>query len=124
MPHFFIAVLRTECLRAGREGLTSLCGHGQVQQQIKKSSAVKRTVVRLFFAVGTAYIRARRILDGVALEYARTAPSMFRVMLATLTAAILYPLYRPALLWAPHTPIASLSSSSSPRHESFAGRLN
>ncbi|CAL8470153.1 g9695 [Coccomyxa elongata] len=68
--------------------------YGRVQQQIKKSSPVKRTLARLFFAIGTAYIRARRILDGVALEYARTAPSMFRVMLATFTAAVLYPLYR------------------------------
>ncbi len=69
----------------------------QVQQQIKKSSPVKRTLARLSFAIGTAYIRARRILDGVALEYARTAPSMFRVMLATFTAAVLYPLYRSVL---------------------------
>ncbi len=68
----------------------------QVQQQIKKSSLVKRTIARLFFAIGAAYIRARRILDGVSLEYARTAPSMFRVMLATFTAAVLYPLYRSA----------------------------
>lgn len=69
-----------------------------MQQQIKKSSPVKRTLARLFFAIGTAYISARRILDGVALEYARTAPSMFRVMLATFTAAVLYPLYRSALV--------------------------
>jgi hypothetical protein len=80
----------------------------QVQQQIKKSSPVKRTIARLFFAIGAAYIRARRILDGVALEYARTAPSMFRVMLATFSAAVLYPLYRSAQ----GHPIPSLSSPS------------
>jgi hypothetical protein len=65
-----------------------------VQQQIKKSSLVRRTIARLFFAAGTAYIKARRILDGVALEFAHTAPSMLKAMLATFTAAVLYPLYR------------------------------
>ena len=65
-----------------------------MQAQIKKGSAVKRALSRFFFAVGTAYVRARRVLDGVALEFAHTAPSMARVMAATFTAAVLYPLYR------------------------------
>ena len=66
----------------------------QVQAQIKKGSALKRLLARFFFAAGTAYIHARRIVEGVALQYAHRAPSMPRVMLAALTAAVLYPVYR------------------------------
>ena len=66
----------------------------QVQAQIKKGSAVKRALARLFFAAGTAYVRARRIVEGVALQYAHRAPSMPRVMLAAFVAAVLYPIYR------------------------------
>lgn len=84
----------------------------QVQQQIKKSSAVKRTLARMFFAVGTAYINARRILDGVALDYAHTAPSMLKAMLATFTAAVLYPLYR----CLPHTDASCNCSIAYRRH--------
>lgn len=72
------------------------CGRprAQVQAQLQKGSAAKRALARLFFAFGTAYIRARRVLDGVALRYAHTPPSWARVIAATLTAAVLYPLYR------------------------------
>lgn len=66
----------------------------QVQAQIKKGPAANRLLAGLFFAAGTAYIRARRIVEGVALQYAHRAPSMPRAMLAALTAAILYPIYR------------------------------
>lgn len=66
----------------------------QVQAQIKKGSALKRLLARFFFAAGTAYVHARRIVEGVALQYAHRAPSMPRVMLAALTAAVLYPIYR------------------------------
>lgn len=66
----------------------------QVQAQIKKGSAVKKVLARFFFAAGTAYIHARRIVDGVSLQYAHRAPSMPRAMLAALTAAVLYPIYR------------------------------
>ena len=66
----------------------------QVQAQIKKGPAAKRLLASVFFAAGTAYIRARRIVEGVALQYAHRAPSMPRAMLAALTAAILYPIYR------------------------------
>ncbi len=71
----------------------------QVQAQIKKGPAAKRLLASVFFAAGTAYIRARRIVEGVALQYAHRAPSMPRAMLAALTAAILYPIYR----WATHS---------------------
>ncbi len=66
----------------------------QVQAQIKKGSAVKRALARLFFAAGAAYVRARRVVEGVALQYAHRAPSMPRVMLAAFVTAILYPVYR------------------------------
>ena len=66
----------------------------QVQAQIKKGPAAKRLLASVFFAAGTAYIRARRIVEGVALQYAHRAPSMPRAMLAALTAAVLYPIYR------------------------------
>ncbi|CAK0773375.1 hypothetical protein CVIRNUC_004059 [Coccomyxa viridis] len=68
--------------------------YGRVQAQIKKGPAAKRLLASVFFAAGTAYIRARRIVEGVALQYAHRAPSMPRAMLAALTAAILYPIYR------------------------------
>ncbi len=55
---------------------------------------MKRALARFFFAAGRAYIHARRVLDGVSLEFAHTAPSMLRVMAATFAAAVLYPLYR------------------------------
>ena len=67
-----------------------------MQAQIKKGSALKRLLARFFFAAGTAYIHARRMVEGVALQYAHRAPSMPRVMLAALTAAVLYPIYRSA----------------------------
>ena len=73
-----------------------------MQTQLQKGSAAKRALARLFFAVGTAYIRARRVLDGVALRYAHTPPSWARVIAATLAAAVLYPLYR----WAPRQSFA------------------
>ena len=66
----------------------------QVQAQIKKGPAAKRLLASVFFAAGTAYIRARRIVEGVALQCAHRAPSMPRAMLAALTAAVLYPIYR------------------------------
>ena len=66
----------------------------QVQAQIKKGPAAKRLLAGIFFAAGTAYIRARRIVEGVALQYTHRAPSMPRAMLAALTAAVLCPIYR------------------------------
>ena len=63
----------------------------QVQAQIKKGPPSRRLLAQLFFAAGTAYIRARRIVEGVALQYAHRAPSMPRAMLAALTAACCTP---------------------------------
>ena len=83
----------------------------QVQAQIKKGPAAKRLLASVFFAAGTAYIRARRIVEGVALQYAHRAPSMPRAMLATLTAAVLYPIYR----WAIYA-VHNLSCCSSVSH--------
>jgi formate hydrogenlyase subunit 3/multisubunit Na+/H+ antiporter MnhD subunit len=71
--------------------------------QIKKDSAVKKALATFFLSVSTAYIRAKRITDGIALQYAVRPRPLLALAWAMLTAALLYPLHR----WSPqaHKPI-------------------
>jgi hypothetical protein len=66
----------------------------QVQQQIKKGSAVKQAIANFFFSVSRSYIRAQRVVNGVSLDYARTSRPLAALLLATVTSAVLAPLHK------------------------------
>jgi hypothetical protein len=65
----------------------------QVQQKIKQGSAVKRAIAGFFFAVSQKYIRAKRVVDGVALEFARTSRPLGALLLAIITCLVLQPFH-------------------------------
>jgi len=72
--------------------------------QIKRGSAVKKAVANFFLSASTAYVRAKRITDGIALQYAIHPRPLWALVWATLTAALLYPLHRSvrqSILWDP-----------------------
>jgi hypothetical protein len=62
--------------------------------QIKRGSAVKKALATFFLSASTAYIRAKRIIDGIALQYAVQPRPALALAWAMLTAAFLYPLHR------------------------------
>eukprot|EP00884_Botryococcus_braunii_P011365 jgi/Botrbrau1/20229/Bobra.31_1s0025.1 len=67
--------------------------HSRVQQQIKQGSAIKQAIAGFFFTVSQKYIRAKRVVDGVALEYAQTSRPIGALLLAIVTCALLHPLH-------------------------------
>ena len=66
----------------------------QVMLQIKKGSAVKKALATFFLSASTAYVRAKRITQGIALQYAIEPRPLLALVWATLKAALLYPLHR------------------------------
>lgn len=66
----------------------------QIRGAIRRGSAVKRALAAFFLAVGTAHVRALRVVKGVALRYAVQARPAWKLMQALLVAAVTYPFYR------------------------------
>jgi hypothetical protein len=58
----------------------------------KAQSAVRRAIVGMLLAASRAYVRARRVVGGVSLEYARTPRPAWAYIAAALTCAALAPL--------------------------------
>ena len=81
-----------ECCRAKKELLV------QVMAQINKGSKAKKVLATFFLSVSGAFIRSRRIIDGLALQYATKPRPVIALVRALLTAAILFPLHKYALL--------------------------
>ncbi|KAK9808885.1 hypothetical protein WJX72_005702 [[Myrmecia] bisecta] len=82
-PHFFVCVpLVLDTLQH------------KVKLTIKQGSAVKRAIAATLFAASTAFIRARRVLQGVALQFALQGRPLWAYVAAALTAAVLYPIHR------------------------------
>ncbi|KAL3144719.1 hypothetical protein ABBQ38_001843 [Trebouxia sp. C0009 RCD-2024] len=66
----------------------------KVKAAIKRGSNAKRTVAAFFFALSAAYIRARRVKNGVDLKWAVQPRPLAALVWALLTVAILAPLHR------------------------------
>ena len=66
----------------------------QVQAQIKKGSKVKKALAGFFLSASTAFVRARRVVDGVALKYARQPRPLLALLWAAMVATFLAPLHR------------------------------
>ena len=66
----------------------------QVKAAIKRGSALKRNVAAFFFALSAAFIRARRVKNGVDLKWAVTPRPLLALLGALLTVAVLAPLHR------------------------------
>lgn len=71
----------------------------QVRGQIMKGSKIKKALANSFLAASTAYVHAKRIVDGVALQYARTPRPFFALVMAVLTSTVLYPVHRSGAAW-------------------------
>ena len=61
---------------------------------IKAGSRTKRAVAGVLLNASLAHVRARRVADGLDLQYARRAPPAAAVMWAVLVAAASFPLHR------------------------------
>ena len=82
----------------------------QVQAQIKKGSKVKKALAGFFLSASTAFVRARRVVDGVALQYARQPRPLPALLWAAMVAAFLAPLHRSDTLFsAAHRPTEIMS---------------
>lgn len=66
----------------------------QVRSTIKAGSRTKRAVAGALLNASLAHVRARRVADGLDLQYARQEPPAAAVMWAVLVAAASYPLHR------------------------------
>ena len=66
----------------------------QVLATIKRGSGARRRLAFALLAVSGAFVRARRIVEGVALQYARTPRPALAYFWAAATAAVLWPLHR------------------------------
>lgn len=66
----------------------------QVQQTLKRGSALKRALAGFFLAVSGAYVRARRTVQGLSLEYAVQPRPMLACLWAAVVAAVLAPLHK------------------------------
>ena len=70
----------------------------QVQAAIKRGSKAKRVIAAFFFAISGAYIRARRVKNGVDLQWATKPRPILALAWALLTVAILAPFHRQAAM--------------------------
>lgn len=66
----------------------------QVMQTLKRGSAVKKNLALSLLAISGAFVRARRVLEGVALQYARSPRPALAWLWAAATVALLWPLHR------------------------------
>jgi len=81
-PHFFVCVPLV---------LDTL--HTRVWSTIKRGSALKLALARTFFRVSTAYVQARRVAEGLALQYAQKPRPALAVVSAAVVSAVLAPLH-------------------------------
>lgn len=65
----------------------------QVWSTIKRGSALKLALARTFFRVSTAYVQARRVAEGLALQYAQKPRPALAVVSAAVVSAVLAPLH-------------------------------
>lgn len=72
----------------------SRCLPPQVQQTLKRGSAIKRALAGAFLAIGGAYIRAKRITQGTALQYAVEPRPVLAYLWALVVATVLAPLHK------------------------------
>ena len=63
-------------------------------QQIKSGSKAKKALAGFFLAASGAYIRSRRIINGVALQYAVSPRPALALLKALITAALLFPFHK------------------------------
>lgn len=63
-------------------------------KQIKAGSKAKRVLATFFLAASGAYIRSRRVINGVALQYAIEPRPLLALLKALFTAAVLLPFHR------------------------------
>jgi hypothetical protein len=66
----------------------------QVLATIKRGSALKKRLAFALLAVSGAFVRARRVVEGVALQYAHAPRPALAYLLAAATAALLWPLHQ------------------------------
>lgn len=59
---------------------------------------MKQAIAHFFFAISRKYIRAKRVVDGVALEYACESRPFAALLLSMLTCAVLHPVHLYGLL--------------------------
>ena len=66
----------------------------QVKAAIKRGSKLKRTIAAFFFALSGAFIRARRVKNGVDLKWATRPRPLPALLAALITVAFLAPYNR------------------------------
>ena len=66
----------------------------QVLATIKRGSAVRRRLALALLAVSGAFVRARRVVEGVALQHALKPRPALAYLWAAVTAALLWPLHQ------------------------------
>ena len=74
--------------------LSNLAAFMQVKAAIKRGSKVKRTIAAFFFDLSGAFIRARRVKNGVDLKWATQARPWTALLAAFVTVAFLAPFHR------------------------------
>ena len=70
------------------------CPCVQVLATIKRGPAVKRRLALALLAISCAFVRARRVVEGVALQYAHAPRPALAYLWAAATAALLWPLHQ------------------------------
>ena len=66
----------------------------QVLATIKRGSALRKRLAFALLAVSGAFVRARRVVEGVALQYAHAPRPALAYLWAAATAALLWPLHQ------------------------------
>ena len=66
----------------------------QVLATIQRGSAVRRRLAFALLAISGAFVRARRVVEGVALQHALAPRPPLAYLWAAATAALLWPLHR------------------------------
>lgn len=67
--------------------------HSRVWQTIKRGSALKSALARLFVKISTRYVRACRVTQGMDIQYAVKPPSAAALLWSIVVAAVLAPLH-------------------------------
>ena len=61
--------------------------------QLRKASVVRRAVALTLLSASLAFIQARRVVQGVAIQYAQKSPTLWALVSATLLLFFLWPLH-------------------------------
>lgn len=65
----------------------------QVMSTLRKASALRRALATSLLAAAAAYVRAQRVVEGLALQFARQPAPLLALVRAWLTWALLAPAY-------------------------------